>query len=249
MMSPASPWLNPEWRPPASAHAVVICVHGAVVNGEEMYVLRHRLRQLGYRVLQFKYQSMLRSLDYSVLRLREVIRETEGGIVHVIGHSMGGVLTRHAFEHSPDPRPGRLIAIGSPFLDCWVGRRLNRFHPHLGRYLVGRAVYDHISHPADPVWRGARDFGVLAGTYPFGIGAVFRSHPRPSDGVVLWDETRMEGLRDHVTFRLNHFGMLFSKRCCAQVARFLATGAFAHPAPAAPPRAEAVPARPSLSRP
>ena len=70
--------------------------------------------------------------------------------------------------------------------------------------------------------------GVLAGTYRFGIGAIFSSLPRPSDGVVLLDETRLQGVRDHVTFRLNHFGMLFSKRCCAQVARFLATGTFAH---------------------
>jgi pimeloyl-ACP methyl ester carboxylesterase len=240
MMSESAPWLNPEWRPPAAARAAVICVHGAVVNGEEMFPLRHRLRQLGYEVRQFKYQSMLKGMDPNVARLRKFIGETEGGTVHVIGHSMGGILARHAFEQSPDPRPGRLIAIGSPFLDCWVGRRISRFHAGLGHYLVGRTVYDHISHPNDPVWRGARDFGVVAGTYPFGIGAVFRSHPRPSDGVVLWDETRMEGIRDHVTFRLNHFGMLFSKRCCAQIARFLATGAFAHPAPAPARPAETV---------
>jgi pimeloyl-ACP methyl ester carboxylesterase len=240
MMSAPAPWLNPEWKPPATARAAVICVHGAVVNGEEMYPLRHRLRQLGYQVRQFKYQSMLKGMDHNVARLREFIRETEGETVHVIGHSMGGILARHAFEHDPDPRPGRLIAIGSPFLDCWVGRRISRFHSGLGHYLVGRTVHDHISHPNDPAWRGARDFGVVAGTYPFGIGAVFRSHPRPSDGVVLWDETRMQGIRDHVTFRLNHFGMLFSKRCCAQIACFLATGGFAHPAPAPHRPAETV---------
>jgi len=227
-MTARAPWLNSEWRPSESQRAVVICVHGAVVNGEEMFPLRHRLRQLGYRVRQFKYQSMLKSLDYNVLRLREFIRETEGGVVHVVGHSMGGVLARLVFERSPDPRPGRIVAVGSPFLDCWVGRRIGRFHPRWGRFLVGRTVYDHITNPRDRIWRGARDFGVVAGTYPFGIGAVFRSHPRPSDGVVLWDETRLEGIRDHVTYRLNHFGLLLSKRCCAQIARFLATGGFAH---------------------
>jgi pimeloyl-ACP methyl ester carboxylesterase len=222
----SNPWLKQEWQPSTSSRTAVIFVHGAIVRGWEMVVLRQRLRQLGYRVRQFHYSSMLRGLDDNARRLSRFVRETEGDVVHVVGHSMGGVLIRHAFEQDPDPRPGRLVAIGSPLTDCWVGRRFLRVHPHLGRLMIGRTVLDHISRPCDPVWRGARDFGVVAGTYPVGIGAVFSSLPKPSDGVVLLGETRLEGIRDHVTFRLNHFGLLFSKRCCAQVACFLATGAF-----------------------
>jgi pimeloyl-ACP methyl ester carboxylesterase len=224
----SAPWLDPAWAVLGPGRATIVFVHGAVVRGWEMGLLRHRLSQLGYEVRQFRYRSLMLGLDENVRRLRAFLDQTEGDVIHVVGHSMGGVLIRHVFEQNPDPRPGRLVAIGSPFLDCWVGRRVSRLHPRFGRYLVGRTVADHISRPADPVWRGARDFGVIAGTYPFGIGAVFASHPRPSDGVVLLDETRLAGLRDHVTFRLNHFGMLFSKRCCAEVARFLATGAFDH---------------------
>jgi pimeloyl-ACP methyl ester carboxylesterase len=224
-------WLDPAWRPPASARATVVFVHGAIVRGWEMGLLRRRLRRLGYRVRQFRYRSMMKGLDDNARRLGDFLRETEGDILHVIGHSMGGVLIRQVFEQNPDPRPGRLIAIGSPLLDCWVGRRFDRMHPRIGRWMVGRTVADHISRPHDPVWRGSRDFGVLAGTYRFGVGALFKSLPRPSDGVVLLDETRLEGIRDHATFRLNHFGMLFSTRCCAQIARFLATGEFAPSSP------------------
>jgi len=191
-----------------------------------MALLRRRLRQLGYRVRQFRYRSMMKGLDDNARRLSEFLRETEGDVLHVVGHSMGGVLIRQVFEQYPDPRPGRLIVIGSPLLDCWVGRRFYRMHPWLGRLMIGKTVADHISRSTDPVWHGARDFGVLAGTYRFGIGALFKSLPRPSDGVVLLDETRLQGIRDHATIRLNHFGMLFSKRCCVQIARFLATGTF-----------------------
>jgi len=225
----SAPWLDPAWGPPASTRATVVFVHGAVVRGWEMALLRRRLRQLGYRVRQFRYRSMMKGLDDNARRLSEFLWKTEGDVLHVIGHSMGGVLIRQVFEQNPDPRPGRLLVIGSPLLDCWVGRRFFRMHPRFGRWLVGRTVADHISRPSDPAWRGARDFGVLAGTYRFGIGALFSSFPRPSDGVVLLDETRLEGIRDHATTRLNHFGMLFSTRCCAQVARFLATGSFANP--------------------
>ena len=223
----SEPWLDPAWGPPASSRATVVFVHGAIVRGWEMALLRRRLRRLGYRVRQFRYRSMMKGLDDNAGRLSDFLRGTEGDVLHVVGHSMGGVLIRKVFEQNPDPRPGRLIVIGSPLLDCWVGRRFSRLHRRVGRWLVGRTVADHLARPSDPVWHGARDFGVLAGTYRFGIGALFRTFPRPSDGVVLLDETRLEGIRGHATFRLNHFGLLFSRRCCAQIARFLATGGFA----------------------
>ena len=217
---------DPAWAPSSGSRATIVFVHGAIVRGWEMRLLRRRMQRLGYNVRQFRYRSMMLSLDENVRRLRKFVRETEGDIVHVVGHSMGGVLIRQVFEQYPDPRPGRLIAIGSPLLDCWVGRRFYRMHRRIGRLLIGRTVTDHISRLNDPVWRGARDFGVLAGTYRFGVGALFKSLPRPSDGVVLLNETRLQGIRGHTTIRLNHFGMLFSKRCFAQIARFLATGTF-----------------------
>lgn len=217
-------WLKPEWK--AARRASIVFVHGAVVEGWEMVPLRQRLSQLGYRVRQFYYRSMLEGLDKNADELKQFLAETEGDTLHVVGHSMGGVLIRQVFEQSPDPRPGRLVAIGSPLTDCWIGRRIEQFHPNLGPHLIGKTVHDHISRPSDPIWRGKRDFGVIAGTYRFGIGAIFRSHPDPTDGVVLLEETQLQGLTDHVTFNLNHFGMLLSTRCTAQIACFLATGKF-----------------------
>jgi hypothetical protein len=135
---------------------------------------------------------------------------------------MGGVLLRHVFERFPDPRPGRIVALGSPLLDCWTAHQVVGLHYSL----LGKTAHDHVLHPRDPAWRGARAFGVIAGTYPFGIGCIFPGLPRPSDGVVLWSETRLAHITDHVTYRLNHFSLLGSRRCCRQTARFLATGSF-----------------------
>jgi pimeloyl-ACP methyl ester carboxylesterase len=216
---------DPAWKPPPRSRATIILIHGAIVEGYEMWPLRRRLTRLGYHVRQFYYRSMLRGLDDNVRRLRAFIRKTEGDPLHVIGHSMGGILMRQAFEYEPDSRPGRLIAIGSPFLDCWVAHRYLGLHA-FGRYLLGKTVHDHIRHPRDPIWRGQRELGVIAGTYPFGIGRVFRDLPSPSDGIILWRETQLQGITAQVTFPINHFGMLLSRRCCVEMARFLATGTF-----------------------
>lgn len=218
--------LHSAWAPPAGTRATIVFIHGAIVRGWEMRLLRQRLQRLGYKVRQFRYRSMMLGLDENARRLKQFLNETEGDVVHVVAHSMGGVLTRMVFEQDPDPRPGRLVAVGSPLTDCWIGRRFVRLTPLLGPLMIGRTVHDHISRPGDSVWRGTRDFGVMAGTYPVGVGSIFRSLPEHSDGTILVEETRLHGLRDHVLIRLNHFGMLMSKRCTIQIARFLATGSF-----------------------
>jgi pimeloyl-ACP methyl ester carboxylesterase len=222
----SSSWLDPAWAVPAGTNATIVFVHGALVRGWEMNILRRRMRKLGYQVRQFRYRSMLLRLEENAQKLKRFLNDTPGDVLHLVGHSMGGVLIRRVFEDDPDPRPGRLIAIGSPLLDCWVARRFQRMHRRVGPLLIGRTVTDHLARAPDPVWHGKRDFGILAGTYRFGVGAIFSTLPSPSDGVVLLEETMLKGIRDRADYRLNHFGMLFSRRCTAQIARFLATGRF-----------------------
>lgn len=210
-------------RPPAGT--VVVCVHGAIVSGHEMLPLRRRLQRMGYGTRQFHWRSIAGSLEENIDALAKFVASTEADTLHVVGHSMGGVLTRLLFERAPDSRPGRLVAIGSPLTDCWTGRKFGALHPRLP-WLAGRAVRDYLAKEVDPVWRGQRDFGVLAGTYPFGIGMLFRDIPTPSDGVVLLEETKLQGINDHVTYRLNHFGLLLAKRCAETIGRFLESGRF-----------------------
>ena len=213
--------------PTPGENVTIVFAHGAIVNGWEMGLLRRRFARHGYRVRQFHWHSMVTGLEENAERLRDFLSGIEGDTLHVVAHSMGGVLTRRVFEAWPDRRPGRLVALGSPFLDCWAGRRCQLMSPRYGPNLMGRTVHDHINAPCDPVWRGQRDFGIIAGTFPLGVGTMFRDLPRPSDGVVLLKETQLEGAQGHVAYRLNHFGLLFSRRCFAQMARFLSTGRFA----------------------
>lgn len=218
----------PDFSPAPLSHGQtsVVLVHGALVNGGEMGLLRRRLRRQGYAVHQFYYHSRMTGFEENMGRLRRFLEETPGEILHVVGHSMGGVLIRHLFERNPDPRPGRLVAVGSPFLDSRVGRRVDGWG-FIGRYLVGKTVHDYLALPREPVWHGARELGVLAGTFPLGVGSLLPGLPGPHDGVVRWEETRLAGIADHATCGLNHLGMLFSRRCTAQIVRFLEQGSFA----------------------
>ena len=60
----------------------------------------------------------------------------------------------------------------------------------------------------------------------FGLGPLFVSLPGENDGVVTVEETRIEGLRDHLVLPVSHTGMLMSEPVAAQTATFLESGGF-----------------------
>jgi hypothetical protein len=70
------------------------------------------------------------------------------------------------------------------------------------------------------------EVGAIAGTYPLGLGRLFVRLPRPSDGVVLVEETRFPGMRAHLCLPVAHSAMLVSARVARQVGAFLRKGEF-----------------------
>jgi hypothetical protein len=68
---------------------------------------------------------------------------------------------------------------------------------------------------------------MIAGTRRLGMGRFLAKLPLPNDGVVCLDETRMPGLRDHLTMPVSHTGMIVSAGVTRQVCNFLELGYFA----------------------
>jgi hypothetical protein len=71
------------------------------------------------------------------------------------------------------------------------------------------------------------DIGVVAGDGGFGMGRIIAPRlPKPHDGVISVDETRVPGMRDHVTLRVSHTAMLISRPVLHQVCAYLKDGRF-----------------------
>ena len=92
----------------------------------------------------------------------------------------------------------------------------------LGMESLSRARFATIA-PQSPV-----EIGVLAGTRSIGLGRVVLDLPRPNDGVVTVDETRLPGAADFIALPLAHSEMLASRRCAGQIIAFLESGRFLH---------------------
>ncbi len=208
--------------------ATVILVHGLWTPAAVLLAHGHWLRRQGYRTLRFGYPSVRATLTQNAQALRRFVAEAGGDEIHLVGHSLGGLVILDMLRHDPDPRLRRAVLLGTPCTDSQCARRLARVGGLPA--LLGRSIGEWLARGsgATAAPRSAVEVGVLAGTRSLGLGRVLPGLPRPNDGVVTLAETRLPGAADHIALPVAHSEMLASRRCAAQIAAFLASGRFVH---------------------
>jgi pimeloyl-ACP methyl ester carboxylesterase len=203
----------------------VILIHGLWMHGFVMLPHQHWVRTGGFAARRFSYPSWRNSLADNVDLLSSFVNKTPGAVIHIIAHSLGGLVTLEMLSHEPDARIRRIVLMGTPYSGCHGGRTLAT-RPVLGR-LVGRTFKDWFGQPR-PTLQTAVEIGVIAGTRPIGLGRMIPGLARPSDGVVAVDETHISTAKDSIELNVSHSGMLVSRACAEQITGFLRTGRFIH---------------------
>lgn len=203
----------------------VVLVHGIWMRGSSLFVLQKRLGDRGFESCAFTYRSVRRSAASNADRLQGFIASLDADIVHLVGHSLGGIVILHLFDRHPRQRPGRVVFLGSPVRGSAVAQRGAR-NP-LSRFVLGESLRGALSGGTPP-WRGGRPLGVIAGTRSIGIGRVLGGLRGPNDGTVAVRETRLPGASDSVMLSVTHMGMVASRRVADQVCAFLKSGRFVH---------------------
>lgn len=197
---------------------------GLYLAGPYLIPLQRRLGRCGFEASRFSYPSVRRTVKENAARLQGFVGAIDGDVVHLVGHSLGGLVIRQWLHDYPDQRPGRIVTLGTPHGGSHVARRLSRWPA--GRVLLGRSLAHGLLGDL-PAWDGALALGVIAGTLGMGMGWLVPGLERPNDGTVAAVETRLEGMTDYIELPVTHTCMLFSRRAGAQVCAFLSTGRFA----------------------
>lgn len=204
--------------------ATVVLVHGIWMNGWDMSLLRRRVRKAGFDAVQFSYQSVSHTLHDNAQRLQQFINTLSADTIHIVAHSLGGLLVRQLYHDFPDLKSGRVVTLGTPHRGSYVARQLKNHR--LGRAILGKSLHDGLLGDA-PAWDSERELGVIAGDRGIGIGRILTTRlPKPNDGTVVLRETPLSGMSDYVVMPVNHTGLLFSRSVAAQVIQFLAQGVF-----------------------
>jgi pimeloyl-ACP methyl ester carboxylesterase len=200
----------------------VILLHGLWMRAFAMGLLRRRLMDEGFRVHRFEYMSVAAPPERAIARLRKRMLELAPGPVHLVGHSLGGMLALLACTDSPDLPEGRIVCLGSPLAGSASARGLIGHWG--GDMLLGnsRALLEH----GFERWDGPREVGMVAGCTPLGLGSVLGELTDQHDGSVAVAETRLPGLTDHCMVETNHTGLVMSAAVAQQAALFLRDGRF-----------------------
>jgi pimeloyl-ACP methyl ester carboxylesterase len=193
----------------------VVLVHGLWMTGTEMRVLGGRLEESGFRVRYFRYHSWRGGLARAAGALREFVEATDAERVHLVGHSLGGIVIAKMLGEAPLSRPGRVAMLGSPMGGSAAAGIMSR--RRAGRWLVGGVIREGIVEDA-PKWPKGRELLVVAGDIPLGSGLLLGLR-KPHDGVIRVEETRVEGARS-VTVRASHVGLLLSRKVAALLADY-----------------------------
>ena len=206
-----------------SERELVVLIHGIWLNGLEWLPLRRRLRRSGFDCRIFHYPSVRRPPAANAARLAAFIARQKAGRVHLVAHSLGGIVVIHFLTATRWCLPGRSVFIGTPARGSFAAIRMGRWP--LPRRLLGRSVERGLLGGA-PAWGGECELGVIAGDLPLGAGRLLGSLPRPNDGTVSVAETAIPGATDATVVSASHLGLLWSRETARLVVRFLRDGAF-----------------------
>jgi len=115
-----------------AAGTPILLVHGMVDNRSIFTLLRRGLHRRGFhRVLTLNYSPLTRDVRLAATglatRVEQLCEETGFERIHVIGHSMGGLIARYYVQRlGGDERVHTLVTLGSPH----GGTRMARLVPH-----------------------------------------------------------------------------------------------------------------------
>ncbi len=215
----------------------VILLHGLGRTRWSFWRVEQALRHDGYAVVNHPYPSRAHPIEVLARDYLAPLMAAQGTAarLHLVTHSMGGIVLRCYLRDHPVPNLGRVVMLappnaGSELADrlkpTWLYRTVNGpAGQQLGTQDLPRALGPW------PACRG--ELGIIAGDRS--LNPLFSSWlPGPCDGKVTVARTRLAGMADFIVVPVSHTWLAWRPAVISQIRAFLRSGRFTRENP--PPR-------------
>jgi len=109
-----------------SKYGLVVLIHGLARTQASMRIMSMRLRRVGFRTAFARYDSRRMRVDEAVATVaRQIEKIDHNGPLHLVGHSLGGVVALRVKNDRPDLGVHRVVQLGSPNRGSAAARTLS----------------------------------------------------------------------------------------------------------------------------
>ncbi|MGD8348326.1 MAG: alpha/beta hydrolase [Gammaproteobacteria bacterium] len=206
----------------------VILLHGLARTDRSMHKLEQALVGQGYCVVNVSYESTRHDIEtLAETAIGPALSNCPGGQkIHFVTHSLGGILVRQYLQKHRIEHLGRVVMLGPPNKGSEVVDKLGEFPGfHFINGDAGLQLGTGATSVPNSLGPAEFDLGVIAGTSSINL-FLSSMIPGPDDGKVSVENTRLEGMRDHLEMEVTHTFMMRSPEVIEQVIYYLREGRF-----------------------
>ena len=198
----------------------VVFVHGIWMKGFELLYLSNNLKKQGYHTYHFRYKSLFQTPQQNADLLKRYLDEIDEPVIHLVCHSLGGIVALNMLERYEPFKPGKVILLGTPVNGSAVAKHIHK-NAWLS-WLLGKSTEKGLLDAA-PSLKQNRDVYMIAGESGIGMGMLLAhaAMKKPNDGTVNLEETKAHFIKQHISVPYSHFAMLWSKQVVSRVIEIL----------------------------
>ncbi|QYK00196.1 esterase/lipase family protein [Shewanella psychrotolerans] len=208
----------------------VILLHGLARSERSLRKLALALEKRGYRCINHSYPSTKHDIatlaDVAVAEALSLCGDARK--INFVTHSMGGILVRQYLSQHHIDNLGRVVMLGPPNQGSEV---VDTLHNVPGFRFINGPAGMQLGTEAMSVPNRLGDvnfeLGVIAGTRSINI-LLSTMLPKPNDGKVSVERTKLAGMKDHIALPVTHPLMMNNAKVIEQTVHFLVHGVFNH---------------------